>query len=401
MSKWKSIPLGEILSQYSPPLVEPEPTETIKFAGVRWYGKGLFIREERLGSEVGKCYALKPGTLIYNRLFAWKQSFGVVTDDYQNVVVSNEFPQFDVDLEQATPAFLSLYCSSPLFADLALSLSSGSAAVSRNRLKEKDFLSLPAVLPPLGAQKQITEIIESVDHVHDSITREMIAAKNARAALLDKLLDVLPITAETTTLGEAARWSSGGTPKADNPAYYDGNIPWAVIGDVRERSIRYTTRKITPQGLDAIGGEKKLVPERTVLVTMYGTIGNCAVTEVPMATNQAICRGIPREGVDPDYLRLWISAKQANLISLGEGKTQVNINKKKIENFPIVIPDSNSQRELVQVMESVDDQIEALEKEAHQTAALRETLLTELLTGDTDPITPITGSTGEQGSDEE
>lgn len=394
MSKWKTILLDEILSQYSPALIEPKPTETIKFAGVRWYGKGLFIREERLGSEVGgKCYALKPGTIIYNRLFAWKQSFGVVSSDFQNVVVSNEFPQFDVDQEQATPEFLSLYCSSPLFAELALSLSSGSAAVSRNRLKEKDFLSLPVVLPPLSTQKQITEIIASIDHSHDSIIREMSAAMDARAAILDKLLGVLPTTAETTTLGEAAQWSSGGTPKADNPAYYDGSIPWAVIGDIKGRSIRCTRRKITSRGLDAIGGEKKLVPGKTVLVTMYGTIGNCAVTEVPMATNQAICRGIPREDVDPNYIRLWISAKQANLIALGEGKTQVNINKKKIESFPIVIPDSKSQRELVEVMESVDNQIETLEKEAHQTAALRETLLAGLLIGDTAPLTPITGST--------
>src|SRR5438128_5570469 len=41
----------------------------------------------------------------------------------------------------------------------------------------------------------------------------------------------LPAGWEWTTLEEVADWGSGGTPKATVSEYYDGTIPWAVIGD--------------------------------------------------------------------------------------------------------------------------------------------------------------------------
>jgi len=160
MSDWQARPLGEVLAQHEPTRVLPDPQVRVRFAGVRWYGAGLFIREERLGAQVkGKVFALKPGALIYNRLFAWKQSFAVVGEEYSGVVVSNEFPQFYVDGEMATAAYVALYCSSPVFADLALGSSTGSAAVSRNRLKEEDFLRLPIELPPVPVQEKIVEVL--------------------------------------------------------------------------------------------------------------------------------------------------------------------------------------------------------------------------------------------------
>lgn len=170
MTEWPSVPLEGLVTQHVPDQVTPADDDTVRFAGVRWYGDGLFVREERRGSAVkGKCYALKPGLLVYNRLFAWKQSFAVVTDDFDGVVVSNEFPQFEVDSTQATPEFLALICSSPTFAARALSRSSGSAAVSRNRLKEADFLRLEVACPKLKVQERILEVMTAVDTVVDAL----------------------------------------------------------------------------------------------------------------------------------------------------------------------------------------------------------------------------------------
>lgn len=189
MPEWPVVPLGTLVTQHIPTQVVPAEDDTVRFAGVRWYGAGLFVREQRKGSAVkGKCYALKPGMLIYNRLFAWKQSFAVVDDEYDGVVVSNEFPQFEVDTTRVMPEFLALYCSSPAFADKALSLSTGSAAVSRNRLKEADFLRLPAVLPPLASQAVILEAISAVDEFISALLAEVEAAEAARVALLGDLL---------------------------------------------------------------------------------------------------------------------------------------------------------------------------------------------------------------------
>ena len=43
-------------------------------------------------------------------------------------------------------------------------------------------------------------------------------------------------------LGDVAKWGSGGTPKAGTAAYYDGGIPWAVIGDLNDGRVTHTER---------------------------------------------------------------------------------------------------------------------------------------------------------------
>ena len=173
---WPLVELRSIVSQVTPEAYDPEPDETVRFAGVRWYGEGLFVREERDGSLVkGKCYPLLPGLLVYNRLFAWKQSFAVVTPEFEGVVVSNEFPQFEVDEELARTEFVALVCASAKFAEVALMSSTGSTAVSRNRLHEVDFLDLEIPLPPLPEQTRII-----ARHKTDK-GAEAVAAKAAEA----------------------------------------------------------------------------------------------------------------------------------------------------------------------------------------------------------------------------
>lgn len=141
-SGWTTKPMRAVLRLYKPPRAVHAPQDQVSTLGIRWYGLGLFAKPGRRSDIKGESYyQLKPGTLVYSKLFAWKQSFGVVTDEFAHLIASNEFPQFDVDRELATPEYLALYCSSPSFAQEALMKSDGATAVSRNRLRIPDFLS--------------------------------------------------------------------------------------------------------------------------------------------------------------------------------------------------------------------------------------------------------------------
>lgn len=188
MPEWTSVPLRSVLQYHQPRRVEPASEDTLRFAGVRWYGEGLFVREERHARDVkAKCYALEPGMLVYNRLFAWKQSFAVVTEDFADIVVSNEFPQFEVDRSVAVPEFVASYCASPIFAVHALGRSTGAAAVSRNRLKEADFLDLHIPLPTLEEQRAILDMLDAAGEAANASAAEADAADRARTAILAEL----------------------------------------------------------------------------------------------------------------------------------------------------------------------------------------------------------------------
>ena len=40
------------------------------------------------------------------------------------------------------------------------------------------------------------------------------------------------------TLGQVAKWASGGTPSRQNSAFFSGHIPWIKTGELGEKYIR-------------------------------------------------------------------------------------------------------------------------------------------------------------------
>lgn len=138
-------------------VVKVEPKAEYKMAGVKWYGEGVFYRETVSGEGISARYLspLVPGALIYNRLFAWKASFAVVPGELSDCFVSNEFPQFVPDESKVTAEYLYLWCISEQTIRAVNAASTGSAAVSRNRFREKFFLDFEIPLPPLPVQRKI------------------------------------------------------------------------------------------------------------------------------------------------------------------------------------------------------------------------------------------------------
>ncbi|MBB5441799.1 MULTISPECIES: restriction endonuclease subunit S [unclassified Paraburkholderia] len=153
---WISVRIGALVRQVAT-RVKAEPETEYRMAGVRWYGEGCFHRETVRGDAMSakQVTPLVPGALIYNRLFAWKASFAVVPADLADCYVSNEFPQFIPDTTRVLPEYLYLFCTREATIRAVNAASTGSAAVSRNRFKEEQFLAFEIPLPSLTEQKVI------------------------------------------------------------------------------------------------------------------------------------------------------------------------------------------------------------------------------------------------------
>ncbi len=79
----------------------------------------------------------------------------VVTPEFEDLYVSNEFPQFEIDEIIALPEYVYLLFNSRKLIQAVNAASIGSSAVSRNRFKESDFLGFRVPVPPLPAQNKI------------------------------------------------------------------------------------------------------------------------------------------------------------------------------------------------------------------------------------------------------
>lgn len=142
---------------------QPTADTVYPMQGVKWYGEGLFTRELRAGSELtGVVYRIEPGDLVYNRLFAWKQSFALATAVGW---ASNEFPTFRVKTDRVRPRVLLAALLSPKFTAAVNAASTGSTPTSRNRLKERDFLGLPITIPRQREQAAIEASLQVIDRI--------------------------------------------------------------------------------------------------------------------------------------------------------------------------------------------------------------------------------------------
>jgi type I restriction enzyme S subunit len=160
----------------------------------------------------------------------------------------------------------------------------------------------------------------------------------------------LPDGWKNTTLGEIAKWGSGGTPSAGVTKYYDGDIPWAIIGDLNDTVVTRTARSITKLGLD--NSSAKMVPEGAILIAMYGSIGKLGIAGLPMATNQAIAFALPDESIVlKPYLFYYLRSQREILLSNGKGATQQNISQTLLKSWEIPIPPIDEQHKIVNLLD--------------------------------------------------
>jgi type I restriction enzyme S subunit len=152
------------------------------------------------------------------------------------------------------------------------------------------------------------------------------------------------------TLGEIARWGSGGTPRVGERSFYGGDISWAVIGDLNDGVVHTTAQSITTLGLAR--SSAKLVPGGAVLIAMYGSIGKLGIAGRDMATNQAIAAAVVNEAViDRRFLFYYLLSQREQLSRAGKGATQQNIGQGVLKAWPIARPTLDEQRRIVDVLE--------------------------------------------------
>ena len=162
-SQWKPTKLAEVLIPVSR-AEAVDPTKEYLLLGVRLEGRGPFLRETVMGSQIAatRLFKVEEGNFIYSRLFAWRGAFGVIEPALDGCYVSGEFPTFKPVPEKIDTEFLRLWFRLPTTIELVEADCTGSTPLTRNRFKENFFLNLEIPLPPLSEQRRIVARIESL-----------------------------------------------------------------------------------------------------------------------------------------------------------------------------------------------------------------------------------------------
>lgn len=151
-------PMNEIVRLRDPDVVV-KADEDYHFAGVYCFGRGVFVGQHKSGMDFQypRLTRLRTDDFVYPKLMAWEGALAVVPPECDGLVVSTEFPVFEIDQSKVLPEVLDVYFKTPSVWP-ALSGASTGTNVRRKRLNPTDFLKYQMPLPSKESQQRLRKI---------------------------------------------------------------------------------------------------------------------------------------------------------------------------------------------------------------------------------------------------
>ena len=160
---------------------------------------------------------------------------------------------------------------------------------------------------------------------------------------------------EQRKLGELIQLGgSGGTPSANNPDYYGGDIPFLSIADINGRNITNTAKTLTDEGLQ--NSAAWIVPSGAVSLAMYASVGKVGIIRQDTATSQAFYNMAFDNEALRDFVFTRLEKAEADsewepYISTG---TQRNLNADKVKSFSLDVPSIEEASEISAYFANLD-----------------------------------------------
>lgn len=247
------------------------------------------------------------------------------------------------------------------------------------------------ILPSILKEQQvIADALTKVDNLITSLTKVIEKKKLIKKGTMQKLL-----SGEVRLDGFEGEWnfisfkniytyaSEGGTPDTKNEKYYkSGVIPFVKIEDTISKYIKCASTFITELGLEQ--SSAWILPAGNLILTNGATIGNVSINLIPITTKQGILGIIVNSDYHTEFLYYLFKNEtfQTELQSKMAIGTFATITLNNLNDIQLLIPPTKvEQTAIAKVLTTMDDEIEALEKERDKYKCIKQGMMQQLLTG--------------------
>ena len=224
-------------------------------------------------------------------------------------------------------------------------------------------------VPPLEIQEAIVEILDKFTNLEANLEAELEARtlqyEYYRGSLFGTLKDpatglpaiaglvktLCPDGVEYRSLKDVvAKNYGGGTPSKSKAEYWDGNIPWASVGDLSDDVLEVTdTRsKITEEGVK--GSSTNIVPAGAVIVAIKINPGRMKIAGMNLAINQDIRGLVLNDSMNARFLTYYFRT----LMFAGHGTIVKSITNKHLMETKIPVPPMEIQQRIVDILDRFD-----------------------------------------------
>lgn len=320
-----------------------------------------FFNKVVASTDMSNYYLLKKGEFAYNKSYSSDYPWGAIKrlDNYEQGALSSLYicfaPQDNVESD-----FILQYFESPKWhkgvSEIAVE---GARNHGLLNISVQDFFHTYHYIPKdkkeqtkiakllMLLDKRIAtqkKIIRQYESLMSAISKQVFAQKPNGWNRLNSLF----------TKGKA-----GGTPTSTNKEYYNGKIPFLSINDITKQGkyVRYTENHLSQSGLE--NSSAWIVPEYSLIMSMYASVGLVTINEIPITTSQAMFAMQLKDKGLLDYLYYYLSYfKYRHIHKYLETGTQSNINADIVRGIMIPTYGHSRNMEIASTLQGIDAKID-------------------------------------------
>lgn len=333
-------------------------------------------RCELSGEKIAK-YMLKRGDILVSRLGSIG-NVATVKENRSDAVFAGYLIRFRIKTTLANPFFVGYLLQSPSWKNHVRNVHSGAVQPTLNAKQMGEFRF---ALPPLAEQRAIAATLGALDDKIESNKKAHSLIEEICWVKFSSLLSAKQTA--TGTVGSLGKIVGGGTPLKSNASFYQkGGIPWVTPKDLSIQNQKFISKgalDISESGYRA--SSAKIMPAGSVLFSSRAPIGYMAIAVNDISTNQGFKSVVPNSEMGTPFTYLSLRNALPTIQAHAGGSTFKEISAKGMKNIPIPLLDPHQIQMFNSWCEDMFDRQMSMQNENLTLAALRDTLLPELMSG--------------------
>ena len=195
----------------------------------------------------------------------------------------------------------------------------------------------------------------------------------------------IPKEWKTCKLNYVYRFQTGATPPTNNEVYFDGNIKWASIADLKSKVINDTAKTLSKEGVEKCS--MSISPKGSLMYSFKLSVGIVSFCGEDMYTNEAIATFLNGYGYLPFlyYMAPLAIIQNANYNIYGAPI----LNQELIKGATIIVPPLPEQQQIVEFLDKKCSEIDSLialqEQMIAQLTDYKQSVITEAVTKGLNP----------------